>query len=430
MNIVEIIEKKKCGLELNETEINFFVNGYVDGSVMDYQASALLMAILLKGMNAMETSLLTKAMINSGDTIDLSSISGVKVDKHSTGGVGDKTSIALLPLLAACGCKCAKMSGRGLGFTGGTLDKLESIPDFNVSLTNEQFLKQVNEIGLAIIGQTGNLVPADKKMYALRDVTATVDCLPLIASSIMSKKLAAGSDTILLDVKYGKGAFMKDVEDAKVLAKAMTEIGIAAGKDTKAVLSPMNQPLGLAIGNTVEIIEAIKTLKGEGPEDFLELLLESGEIILQQANIASDADSARKMLLDSIKSGAALNKLREMISYQGGNQEVCNDYTLMPTAKYVTAVDGLNGYLKEIDTLDLAFFVNSLGGGRERKEDEIDHAVGLVLNCKIGDKLDGIPICYIHHNKLLSDEEISDLKNAFITTDEVVKKLEGSHSLV
>lgn len=300
MRFVDIIEKKKNKEELTDEEIKFWIDGVTDESIPDYQTSALLMAIVLNGMTDHETAKLAECMMKSGDVIDLSDINGIKADKHSTGGVGDKTSLALGPIISACGLKLAKMSGRGLGHTGGTLDKLESIEGFNVFLKEEDFKKQVNEIGFAIIGQTGELVPADKKLYAIRDVTATVDSIPLIASSIMSKKLASGSDTILLDVKYGEGAFMHTIEDAKKLANAMINIGKKLGKDTKAMITDMNQPLGNTIGNALEVKEAIETVKGNGPKDFTELVMTAGEIMLVQGKIAKNKNEARAMLEDAI----------------------------------------------------------------------------------------------------------------------------------
>lgn len=301
MKMTDIILKKRHKEKLTKEEINFFVKGYVDGSIPDYQASALLMSIVFNGMDAEETSNLTMEMMNSGEVVDLSSIKGIKVDKHSTGGVGDKTSLVLGPMVSACGAKVAKMSGRGLGHTGGTLDKLESIPNMQIQINKEDFIKQVNEIGIAIIGQTADLVPADKKLYALRDVTGTVDCVPLIASSIMSKKLATGSDAICLDVKFGSGAFFEDAEDARVLAKAMVEIGKHMNRDTKALLTNMDQPLGKAIGNSLEVKEAIATLKGNGPSDLLELCLQAGSLMLVQAGVAKSKENAREKLIQTIK---------------------------------------------------------------------------------------------------------------------------------
>lgn len=317
MRMVDIITKKRDGYPLNEQEIRFFVNGYTKGEIPDYQMSALSMAIVFKGMNKDEICVLTDAMEHSGDVIDLSMIKGVKVDKHSTGGVGDKTSLVLGPLVASCGAKLAKMSGRGLGHTGGTLDKMESIPGMNINISGDAFIKQVQDIGIAIVGQTGHLVPADKKLYALRDVTGTVESIPLIASSIMSKKLASGSDTILLDVKFGSGAFMKDINSAKELAKTMVMIGNGLNRDTRAILTDMTQPLGLAVGNALEVKEAIETLKGNGPKDFVELCLGAGAIMLEQAKICSNEDEAREMLINKINNGEAFEKLCEFIKAQG-----------------------------------------------------------------------------------------------------------------
>ena len=312
MRFVDIIEKKKNGGSLTREEIHDWISGYVDGRIPDYQTSALLMAIIFRGMNEEETFYLTDEMLRSGDRIDLSGIEGLKADKHSTGGVGDKTSLVLAPLAAACGVKMAKMSGRGLGFTGGTIDKLESISGFSAELPREDFIRQVNEIGLAIAGQTGNLVPADKKLYALRDVTGTVDSIPLIASSIMSKKLAAGSDVIVLDVKYGSGAFMKTPEEAGKLAETMIRIGTMAGKKVRAVISSMVSPLGNAVGNSLEVIEAVQTLKGQGPEDLLQLCMEIGSLILQETGKAGSETEAKEMLSAALADGSALEKLRQM----------------------------------------------------------------------------------------------------------------------
>ena len=320
MRMYDIIVKKRDGGTLSDEEIKFFVTGVSDGSIPDYQTSALLMAIVLKGMNKAETAALTLAMMHSGDVIDLSAISGIKVDKHSTGGVGDKTSLVLGPLVASFGVKVAKMSGRGLGHTGGTLDKLEAIPGTKIAIERDAFMRQVNDIGCAIIGQTGHLVPADKKLYALRDVTGTVESIPLIASSIMSKKLASGSDTILLDVKFGSGAFMKTQEDAEKLARAMVDIGKSLNRDTRAILTDMDQPLGLAVGNALEVKEAIATLKGEGPHDLTTLCIEASAIMLEQAGVVSDAQEAIPLIEAKIKNGEALNLLAAMIKAQGGDE--------------------------------------------------------------------------------------------------------------
>lgn len=415
MRFVDIIEKKKNKEELTDEEIKFWIDGVTDESIPDYQTSALLMAIVLNGMTDHETAKLAECMMNSGDVIDLSDIKGIKADKHSTGGVGDKTSLALGPIISACGLKLAKMSGRGLGHTGGTLDKLESIEGFNVFLKEEDFKKQVNEIGFVIIGQTGELVPADKKLYALRDVTATVDSIPLIASSIMSKKLASGSDTILLDVKYGEGAFMHTIEDAKKLANAMINIGKKLGKDTKAMITDMNQPLGNTIGNALEVKEAIETVKGNGPKDFTELVLTAGEIMLVQGKIAKNKNEARAMLEDAINSGKAFEKLKKMVEYQGGNVKQIEDPNLLPQAKFKTQMKSQKeGYIDNIHSMNLGILSMKLGGGREKKEDNINYAVGLEMKVKKGDKIkkDDI-LATVYHDEKLTDEWIESFYNTF-----------------
>ncbi|MFQ9997606.1 MAG: pyrimidine-nucleoside phosphorylase [Anaerococcus obesiensis] len=420
MRFVDIIEKKKNKEELTDDEIKFWIDGVTDESIPDYQTSALLMAIVLNGMNDHETAKLAECMMNSGDVIDLSDIEGIKADKHSTGGVGDKTSLALGPIISACGLKLAKMSGRGLGHTGGTLDKLESIEGFNVFLKEEDFKKQVNEIGFAIIGQTGELVPADKKLYALRDVTATVDSIPLIASSIMSKKLASGSDTILLDVKYGEGAFMHTIEDAKKLANAMINIGKKLGKDTKAMITDMNQPLGNTIGNALEVKEAIETVKGNGPKDFTELVLTAGEIMLVQGKIAKNKNEARAMLEDAINSGKAFEKLKKMVEYQGGNVKQIEDPDLLPQAKFKTQMKSQKeGFIDNIHSMNLGILSMKLGGGREKKEDNINYAVGLEMKVKKGDKIkkDDI-LATVYHDEKLTDEWIESFYNTFSYSNE------------
>ncbi len=423
MNIIDIINKKREKKVLLNEEIQFWIDGVVDETIPDYQSSSLLMAIVLNGMNEEETAYLAKAMMESGDVLDLTDIPGIKADKHSTGGVGDKTSMALGPMVAACGLKLAKMSGRGLGHTGGTLDKLESIEGFNCYLSEEQFKKQVKEIGISIIGQSGDLVPADKKLYALRDVTGTVNSIPLIASSIMSKKLACGSDTILLDVKYGEGAFMHTVEDAEKLASAMISIGNNLGRNTMAMITDMNQPLGNAIGNSLEIIEAIETLKGNGPKDFTELCLQAGEIMLIQGKIAHNEEEGRKLLLDAIKSGKALNKFKDMVKAQGGNISAIEDTSLLPHSKYVTEIKAeKDGYVKVIHSEKLGILAMHLGAGRVKKEDSINHGVGLILNCKRGDRIKtGQTICYVHHDSELSNEWREQLYNAFVMSDNEVE---------
>lgn len=422
MRMVDIITKKRDGHELTDEEITFFVKGYVDGKIPDYQVSALLMAILFKGMNKREIVTLTDRMEHSGDVMDLSDIKGVKVDKHSTGGVGDKTSIALGPMVAACGAKLAKMSGRGLGHTGGTLDKLESIPGMNVFVSEEHFRKQVNEIGIAIVGQTGTLVPADKKLYALRDVTGTVESMPLIASSVMSKKLASGSDCILLDVKFGNGAFMKNVESARELAKVMCSIGNALGRDTRAVLTDMEQPLGFAVGNALEIKEAIATLRGEGPKDFVNLCLQSGAIMLEQAKIAKSEKEAEEMLKKAIADGSALNKLREMVKAQGGDVSYIDHPEKFPESKYVKEVKASkDGYIKRIVALEIGESAMRLGAGRETFDDVIDMSAGIVLNKKVGDKVSkGDVLCVVHTNVEDHAHILKDIENAFNIVDEFV----------
>lgn len=368
MRILDIIEKKKLGEQLTKEEISFWIKGLCSGDIPDYQTSALLMAIRLKGMNQEETVNLCQEMVHSGDILDLSDIDGIKADKHSTGGVGDKTSLVLGPLVASCGLKIAKMSGRGLGHTGGTLDKLESISGLNIFLSEDEFKKQVAEIGIAIVGQTGELVPADKKLYALRDVTATVDSIPLISSSIMSKKLAAGSDTILLDVKYGKGAFMHTVEDAKKLAKTMISIGKSLGKNTMAMITDMNAPLGRTIGNALEIKEAVLTLKGQGEESFTEFIISAAKIMLMQGKITSDEAEADKMLRENIKNGKAFLKFKEMVRSQGGNVDQIDDLDLLPKSKHIEDMKSKEeGYISKINSEELGILSMKLGGGRKRK---------------------------------------------------------------
>lgn len=424
MRIVDIIEKKKDKKELSDVEIQFWIDGVVDGSIKDYQTSALLMAIVLNGMNDRETTKLAYAMMKSGDVMDLSSIEGIKADKHSTGGVGDKTTLALSPMVAACGVKIAKMSGRALGHTGGTIDKLESIQGFRTDISQEAFIKQVREIGLALVGQSGHLVPADKKLYALRDVTATVDSIPLIASSIMSKKLASGSDTILLDVKYGEGAFMATISDARKLAETMIKIGKALGRNTMAIITDMNQPLGNTIGNALEVREAIETVRGHGPEDFKELCMGAGEIILVQAKVAKTKEEARSLLEEAINSGRAFEKLKEMVAYQKGNVEQIENPDLLPKAKYVSEIKSKEeGYLADIHALGLGLCAMKLGAGRKKKEDEINYAVGLDLKKKRGDFVKkGDTLCLVHHDHPLEDDWLKDFYSCFSYTDEKTEK--------
>lgn len=424
MRFVDVIEKKKAGEALSKEDIHAWIDGYVQGSIPDYQVSALLMAICFQGMNTEETSYLCEAMLNSGEVMDLSMIQGAIADKHSTGGVGDKTSLALAPMVAACGLHVAKMSGRGLGHTGGTLDKMEAIEGFQINLSQTSFIQQVQAIGLAIIGQSGLLVPADKLLYALRDVSGTVNSIPLIATSIMSKKLAAGADTILLDVKFGEGAFMKNEQEAKELASIMILIGQHFHKDTRALISNMNQPLGNAIGNALEVKEAIATLQGKGPEDFQELCLQAGSIMLLQNHIASDLEQARLLLQDAIDSGAALDKFIQMVKYQGGNIEQIRHPETLPQAKEVIAMPSLtSGYIKELHAMQLGTLAMKLGAGRMIKEDHIDPSVGIVLQKKDGDFVEkGDILAYIHTNTPLSQTWQDNFYQSFLFVQEAIPK--------
>ena len=426
MRMVDLIIKKRQGGALSREEIAFWIDGYVKGNIPDYQVSAMTMAILFKGMNEEEVTNLTDLMEHSGDTLDLSNLKGVKVDKHSTGGVGDKTSLVLGPMVAACGATLAKLSGRGLGHTGGTLDKLESIPGLRIALSEKEFEEQVNRICIAIAGQTQSLVPADKKMYALRDVTGTVESIPLIAASVMSKKLAAGTDAILLDVTLGNGAFMKDINQARELAKLMVKIGNGLNRDTRAVLSDMNEPLGLAVGNALEVKEAIAALHGEGPEDLMELCYTSGSIMLNQAKIAPSLNEGRKMLEKVVQDGSAFNKLVEMVKAQGGNVE----YILHPekfelAKKIMPILSKEDGYVKEINALEIGLSSMRLGGGRETLEDKIDMSAGIMLVKKVGDLVKkGEPLCYLHTNKGIDiiNQVTKDVENAYVLTKDYVIK--------
>jgi pyrimidine-nucleoside phosphorylase len=422
--MVDLIEKKKNGEALSKEEIHFIIDGYVKGDIPDYQMSAWMMAVYFKGMTTEEIATLTLEMMHSGDVLDLSEIKGIKIDKHSTGGVGDKTSLAVGPMVAACGVPVAKMSGRGLGHTGGTLDKLESIPGLNIAIEEKDFIKQVNEMHFSIIGQTGSLVPADKKMYALRDVTGTVNSIPLIASSIMSKKLAAGADGILLDVKYGDGAFMKTIEDARVLAKTMIEIGKHLGKDTRATISNMNQPLGNAIGNALEVKEAIATLNGEGPEDFTSLCFEEGETMLMMAHVASSREEAKEMLHKVIEDKSALNVFKKMVEAQGGDGSYITDPSKFKEVKEVIEVtSSKDGYIEDLEALTLGLVSMKLGGGRATVDDVIDHSVGLVLHKKIGDYVkQGESLLSVYTNTGLSDELREEIISAYHLTSQTVKK--------
>lgn len=424
--MVDLIIKKRNGNELSTDEINFIIENYVNGSIPDYQVSSLMMAIYFNPLSSRETLDFTTAMLKSGDEIDLSPIKGIKVDKHSTGGVGDKTSLVVAPMASALGVKLAKMSGRGLGHSGGTLDKLESIPGFTIELESERFFEQVNKIGLAIIGQSANITPADKKLYALRDVTGTIESEGMIVASIMSKKLASGADHIVLDVKVGKGAFMKDLESAKSLAKAMVKIGKLANRDTVATITNMNQPLGRAVGNSLEVIEAIETLKGNGPEDFTELCLQLTAEILLVTGMTDNIDNALALAEETISSGAALNKLKEMIIAQGGNPDVINDYSLFKEAGEVIELTYQNDeivYIESIDAEEIGIASVMLGAGRQKKEDDIDHSVGIVLNKKVGDTLqNGDLIATVYANGKNTNEAVKKILDAYVLTNEVVEK--------
>lgn len=407
MRMYDIIRKKRNGGVLTKEEIDYMIQNYTSGTIPDYQISAFLMAVYFKGMNEEETLHLTKAMAESGEVLDLSAIEGKKADKHSTGGVGDKTSLVLGPMVAALGIPVAKMSGRGLGHTGGTIDKLESFPGFSTNLTSEQFITQVNTIKMAIIGQTANLAPADKKLYALRDVTATVDNISLIASSIMSKKLAAGSDAIVLDVKTGSGAFMKKEADAVALAREMVQIGTNAGRETVAIISDMNQPLGYAVGNALEVKEAIDTLKGNGPADLLELCLILGAYMMVGTEHVQSVEEARQHLHQTITSGGALKKLEEFVTAQGGDARAIEDTSLFPKASIVMEILAEeSGFVEKIETDEIGMVSLILGGGRETKESKIDLSVGVVLHKKIGDAVkEGESIATMYGNDLKKMEE-------------------------
>ena len=424
MDIIEIIIAKKDGKVLTKEQIHFFIKGLIDKTIEDYQVSALLMAITINGMNSEETAYLTEEMRVSGEVWDLSDIPGLKVDKHSTGGVGDKVSLILGPLVASCGAKMAKMSGRGLGHTGGTLDKMESIPGMRINLTKEEFKKQVREIGVAIIGQDKHIDPADKRLYELRDVTGTVQSIPLIASSIMSKKLASGADCILLDVKCGKGAFMKNYEDAKKLAIEMVNIGKQLNKNVKAEITDMNQPLGKAVGNNLEIKEVIETLKGNGPEDLKEICLSSGAILLTQAELFKTTEDARKALEENIKNGKAFEKFKEFVKAQGGDLEYIDHPEKFPVSKHLIEIKSENeGYIKTIDALAIGLGSCHLGGGRMKITDTIDMSAGIILNKKVGDLVKkGELLCTLHTNKDNVERIIDQVKKAFIFQDQPIKE--------
>ncbi len=425
MRMYDIIKNKRDGGKLSKEEIDFFVKGYTAGEIPDYQASALCMAIYFRGMDDEETTNLTLAIAASGDKVDLSGINGVKVDKHSTGGVGDKTSLIIAPIVASYGVKVAKMSGRGLGHTGGTIDKLEAIDGYQTSIDKKEFFRIVNEVGVSIIGQSGNLAPADKKLYALRDVTATVDSLPLIVSSIMGKKLAAGADCILLDVKTGSGGFMKTLEDSTKLAKSMVEIGHLAGKKVIALITDMDVPLGKAIGNSLEVIEAVETLKGEGPEDLTEICIDIAANMLYMAGKGT-VKECEALAKKAIADGSALQTLVKMVHAQGGNEKLLLDTSLFKKAAYDYEVKAQkSGYIEHVDTESYGMASLALGAGRAKKEDPIDYSAGITLEKKTGDFVkEGDVIAVLHTNKPESVKEAEEriLKATEISSEPVEKK--------
>ncbi|MGQ7461487.1 pyrimidine-nucleoside phosphorylase [Streptococcus suis] len=405
MRAVDLIQKKRDGLELSTEEIQWLIDGYVDGSVPDYQMSALAMAIYFKGMSTREISDLTMAMVGSGEQIDLSAIAGIKVDKHSTGGVGDKVTLILAPLVASFGVPVAKMSGRGLGHTGGTLDKLESIKGYQIEVSQEDFIKQVQETGLAVIGQSDKLVKADKLLYALRDVTATVDIIPLIASSVMSKKIAAGAEAILLDVTVGEGAFMKNIEDARVLARTMVELGKAVGRKTVAVLTDMSQPVGTSIGNRLEILEAIDILKGNGRADVTEFICELAQIMLGLANVEKTVEEVRQ----HIENGSALKKFEEMVVAQGGDLE--DLYRPVQVSNQVEVLSDVDGYIVGLPALEFGLFAMRIGAGRAVKTDDLDYETGIIFHKKVGEAIaKGEKIATIYANENISENLLTNFK--------------------
>ena len=421
MRMVDIIEKKRDNHPLSKEEIDFFINGYVDGDIPDYQVSSLMMAIYFNGMSEEETVHLTESVLNSGDMIDLSQIEGTKVDKHSTGGVGDKTTLVLGPLVASTGAKVAKLSGRGLGHTGGTLDKLESIEGFNISLENDRFIRQVNEINIAVAGQTKSLAPADKLLYALRDVTGTVPSIPLIASSIMSKKLASGADVIVLDVKIGEGAFMKTLDDARELSRLMVKIGKAFGRRVVAFITDMSEPLGFAVGNKLEVVEAIQTLQGNGPKDLEELCHKIGAHLVHQAGLADSLEKAEKMLAKKISSLEASDTFKALVKAQDGVYPELNDYI---HADNIVAVKSEQaGYVKTLHALEIGLSAMRLGAGRETKDDTINPDVGIVLNKKVGDKVEKEEVlAYLYTGDKDISEESEKVRQSFEITEEEVQK--------
>lgn len=431
MRMVDLIQKKKQGDELSDLEIDYIVQGYTKGEIPDYQMSAFLMAVYFKGMNKEEISNMTMSFVNSGDKVDLSAIKGIKVDKHSTGGVGDKISLIVIPLVASVGIPIAKMSGRGLGHTGGTIDKLESIEGFKTELSSEEFINNVNKYKMAIAGQSGNLTPADKKIYALRDVTATVDSIPLIASSIMSKKIASGSDAIVLDVKVGSGAFMKTVEEAKELARTMVDIGKLLNRRTVAVITDMNQPLGHEVGNANEIREAIEVLKGKGSEDETTVALTIASHMSVLGGAFNEFEEAYKFLSELIKSGKAIEKLKELVKIQGGNPEVIDNPELLPKAKnHIEVKSSEDGYITAIEAENIGIAAMLLGAGRKTKEDTIDFAAGITIVKKVGEKVNqGDTLCVLHTNLIKYNEAEIMARKAFSVGD-TINKINYIHDII
>lgn len=429
MRMYDIIKKKRDKLELSKEEIHYFIENYSKGDIPDYQASALLMSIYLNKMNKQETVYLTEAMMNSGDIIKLSDIDGIKVDKHSTGGVGDKTTIALIPLVASCGAPVAKMSGRGLGHTGGTIDKLESIPGFSTEMDINKFIDSVNKSKIAVCGQSAKVAIADKKIYALRDVTATVDNISLIASSVMSKKLSSGADAIVLDVKTGDGAFMKTLEESFELAKSMVDIGTGMNKDTIGIVTDMDEPLGFAIGNSLEVIEAIETLKGNGPKDLVELCEVLGAYMLVLSKVAHDFDDGIEKIRESIKSGSAVQKLKEFIENQGGNKNVVADYSLFKKPKYKHPVKSTkSGYISKIKAEEVGLSAMILGAGRETKDDILDLSAGIILEKKVGDYVnEGEVLAYLYYD---DEQKFLLAKDRFINSYSIVNKKIEKNKLI
>ena len=415
MNVIELIDKKANQKELNDQEIKFIVKNFVSGKIKDYQMSSFLMAVKINGMSIKETALLTKHMMYSGKIIDLSKIRGIKVDKHSTGGIGDKTTIAVGPIVSSCGAIFSKMSGRGLGFTGGTLDKLESIPGYKVEFSEKEFINQVNKIKIAVIGQTKQVVPADKKMYSLRDVTGTTSSIPLIVSSIMSKKLATGSDSILLDVKFGNGAFMKTKEEAQNLSNSLIDVGKFLNKNVESIISNMNEPLGKAIGNKNEIIEAINTLKGKGPKDFQDLVYKISSKMLIQAKIASNKNEAMKMILESIKNNKALKKFKEWIKAQGGDVDFALSKNFWSPKYKLEIFSNKDGVMKIVSAIIIGNIAAKLGAGRFTKEDLIDNEAGILINKKSGEKIKKGDLLFTLYSSNKINANLSlEIKSAFI----------------